>query len=146
MDLELKEIELAAKRLEPTIHRTKIESSKTFSDMTGGEIYLKFENQQKTGSFKIRGASNKIAALVERGEITSAVASSAGNHAQGVAYASHVHNIPATIVMPKSAPIAKVSATEGYGAKVVLYGDCCERVTHTQHLVHGCRQMKQRLK
>ena len=70
------------------------------------------------------GASNKIAALVERGEITSAVASSAGNHAQGVAYASHVHNIPATIVMPKSAPIAKVSATEGYGAKVVLYGDC----------------------
>ena len=70
MDLELKEIELAAKRLEPTIHRTKIESSKTFSDMTGGEIYLKFENQQKTGSFKkIRGASNKIAALVERGEI-----------------------------------------------------------------------------
>ena len=84
MDLELKEIELAAKRLEPTIHRTKIESSKTFSDMTGGEIYLKFENQQKTGSFKIRGASNKIAALVERGEITSAVASSAGNHAQGV--------------------------------------------------------------
>ena len=68
----IKEIELAAKRLEPTIHRTKIESSKTFSDMTGGEIYLKFENQQKTGSFKIRGASNKIAALVERGEITAA--------------------------------------------------------------------------
>lgn len=124
MDLELREIERAAKRLEPTIHRTKIESSKTFSDMTGGEIYLKFENQQKTGSFKIRGASNKIAALVERGEIKSAVASSAGNHAQGVAYASHVHNIPATIVMPKSTPIAKVSATEGYGAKVVLHGDC----------------------
>lgn len=124
MDLELKEVELALKRLEPTIHRTKIEKSKTFSDMSGGDIYLKFENQQKTGSFKIRGASNKIAALVERGEITSAVASSAGNHAQGVAYASHVHNIPATIVMPKSTPIAKVAATQGYGAKVVLHGDC----------------------
>lgn len=124
MDLELKEIELAAKRLKPTIHRTKIERSTTFSSMTDGEIYLKFENQQKTGSFKIRGASNKIAALVERGEIKSAVASSAGNHAQGVAYASQVHGIPATIVMPKSAPIAKVSATEGYGAKVVLHGDC----------------------
>jgi threonine dehydratase len=124
MDLELKEIELAAKRLEPTIHRTKIEKSTTFSAMTGGEIYMKFENQQKTGSFKIRGASNKIAALIERGEITSAVASSAGNHAQGVAYASHINGIPATIVMPKSAPIAKVSATEGYGAKVVLCGDC----------------------
>ncbi len=124
MDLELKDIEKAAKRLEATIHRTEIESSKTFSTMTGGDIYLKFENQQKTGSFKIRGASNKIAALVERGEIKAAVASSAGNHAQGVAYASHVHNIPATIVMPKSTPIAKVSATEGYGAKVVLHGDC----------------------
>ena len=124
MNLELNEIEKAAKRLEPIIHRTKIEMSKTFSDMTGGSIYLKYENQQKTGSFKIRGAANKITALVERGEVTSVVASSAGNHAQGVAYASHVNNIPATIVMPKSAPIAKVSATEGYGAKVVLHGDC----------------------
>ena len=124
MNLELSEIEKAAKRLEPIIHRTKIEMSKTFSDMTGGSIYLKYENQQKTGSFKIRGAANKITALVERGEVTSVVASSAGNHAQGVAYASHVNNIPATIVMPKSAPIAKVSATEGYGAKVVLHGDC----------------------
>ncbi len=124
MSLDLKEIERAAQRLEGTIHRTPIELSKTFSDMSGGSVYLKYENQQKTGSFKIRGASNKIAAMVERGEIKSAVASSAGNHAQGVAYASHVHNIPATIVMPKSTPIAKVSATEGYGAKVVLYGDC----------------------
>lgn len=123
-DLKLQEIEKAAQRLQPTIHRTKIEKSTTFSDMTDGEIYLKFENQQKTGSFKIRGASNKIAALVERGEIKMGVASSAGNHAQGVAYASHVHGIPATIVMPKSTPIAKVSATEGYGAKVVLHGDC----------------------
>lgn len=124
MDLELKEIEKAAQRLKGTIHRTKIEKNTTFSQMTGGEIYLKFENQQKTGSFKIRGASNKIAALIERDEITSGVASSAGNHAQGVAYASHVHGIPATIVMPKSTPIAKVSATQGYGAKVVLHGEC----------------------
>ena len=124
MDLPLKEIELAAKRLENTIHRTKIERSKTFSDMSGAEIYLQYENQQKTVSFKIRGASNKIAALVERGELKAAVASSAGNHAQGTAYASHVHGIPATIVMPKSTPIAKAAATEGYGAKVLLYGEC----------------------
>lgn len=124
MSLELKDIEAAAKRLAPIIHRTKIERSKTFSDMVGGDIYLKYENQQKTGSFKIRGAANKITALVERGEVSSVVASSAGNHAQGVAYASMVNNIPATIVMPKSAPIAKVSATEGYGARVVLCGDC----------------------
>ena len=124
MDLSLQEIELAAKRLSGTIHRTKIEKSTTFSAMSGAEVYLKYENQQKTGSFKIRGASNKIAALVERGELKAAVASSAGNHAQGTAYASHVHGIPATIVMPKSTPIAKAAATEGYGAKVVLYGDC----------------------
>ena len=124
MNIELQEIEKAAKRLEGTIHKTKLELSKTFSQMSGGDIYLKYENQQKTGSFKIRGASNKIAAMAERGEIKSAVASSAGNHAQGVAYASHVYGIPATIVMPKSTPIAKVSATQGYGANVVLHGDC----------------------
>lgn len=124
MDLKLKEIELAAKRLKGTIHRTPVERSKTFSELAGADIYLKYENQQKTGSFKIRGASNKIAALAERGEVKSVVASSAGNHAQGVAYAAHVHGIPATIVMPKAAPIAKAQATEGYGAKVVLHGDC----------------------
>lgn len=124
MSLDLKLIEQARERLKPTIHRTVIERSKTFSEMSGSEVYLKFENQQKTGSFKIRGASNKIAAMVERGEATSVVASSAGNHAQGVAYAAHVHNIKATIVMPKSTPIAKANATEGYGANVVLYGDC----------------------
>lgn len=124
MDLPLKEIELAAQRLASTVHKTKLERSTTFSEMTGGEIYLKFENQQKTGSFKIRGASNKIAALAERGEINAAVASSAGNHAQGTAYASKVHGIPAIICMPKSTPIAKVEATKGYGAKVVLHGDC----------------------
>ena len=124
MDLPLEEISKAKERLKDTIHKTKLEKSTTFSEMTGAEIYLKYENQQKTGSFKIRGASNKIAALCERGEIKAAVASSAGNHAQGTAYASRVHGIPATIVMPKSTPIAKANATEGYGAKVVLYGDC----------------------
>ncbi len=122
MNLEL--IEKAAKRLEPTIHRTHIERSTTFSDITGADVHLKYENQQKTGSFKIRGAANKIAALVERGELKSVVASSAGNHAQGVAYAAQANGIPATIVMPKAAPIAKVQATEGYGAKVVLHGSC----------------------
>lgn len=123
-DLPLTEIEIAAKRLANTIHKTSLDKSTTFSEMTGGEIYLKFENQQKTGSFKIRGASNKIASLVEKGEIKCAVASSAGNHAQGTAYASKVHGIPAIICMPKSTPIAKVEATKGYGAEVVLSGDC----------------------
>ena len=124
MDIDIKEIERASKRLYPLLHHTELDLSSTFSAMTGGNIYLKCENRQKTGSFKIRGASNKIAAMVERGEVSSVVASSAGNHAQGVAYAAKRFGIPATIVMPKAAPIAKVQATEGYGAKVVLAGDC----------------------
>ena len=124
MELELKDFELAQERLKPILHHTELDLSSTFSSMTGGKIYLKCENRQKTGSFKIRGASNKIAAMVERGEKCSVVASSAGNHAQGVAYAAKKFGIPATIVMPKAAPIAKVQATEGYGAKVVLAGDC----------------------
>ncbi|MBS5432202.1 MAG: threonine ammonia-lyase [Firmicutes bacterium] len=122
--MELSEIERAAERLRPIIHHTELDRSTTFSAMSGGQIYLKCENRQKTGSFKIRGASNKIASMTERAENRPVVASSAGNHAQGVAYAASRLGIPATIVMPKAAPIAKVQATEGYGAKVVLAGDC----------------------
>lgn len=124
MEIPLQEFERAAQRLKGVLHHTELDLSATFSAMTGGNIYLKYENSQKTGSFKIRGASNKIAALVERGETGAVVASSAGNHAQGVAYAAHRFGIPATIVMPKTAPIAKAKATEGYGATVVLAGDC----------------------
>ena len=124
MELELQDFERAAERLRPILHHTELDLSSTFSRATGGQIYLKCENRQKTGSFKIRGASNKIACMIERGERCPVVASSAGNHAQGVAYASSRFGIPATIVMPKAAPIAKVQATEGYGAKVVLTGSC----------------------
>ena len=104
MELELKEFEQAQERLKPILHHTELDLSSTFSAMTGGKVYLKCENRQKTGSFKIRGASNKIAAMVERGETCSVVASSAGNHAQGVAYAAKKFGIPAT--------------------RVVLAGDC----------------------
>lgn len=124
MEINLRDIEKAAERLKPILHHTELDLSSTFSRMSGGQIYLKCENRQKTGSFKIRGASNKIASMVERGETRPVVASSAGNHAQGVAYAASRFGIPATIVMPKAAPIAKAQATEGYGAKVVLEGDC----------------------
>ena len=124
MEIQLRDLELAAERLKPILHHTELDLSSTFSAMTGGSIYLKCENRQKTGSFKIRGASNKIAAMIEQGKACPVVASSAGNHAQGVAYAAKKFGIPATIVMPKAAPIAKVQATEGYGAKVVLAGDC----------------------
>ncbi len=122
--LPLSEFELASERLKSVLHHTELDLSATFSGMTGGRIYLKCENRQKTGSFKIRGASNKLAAMVERGERKPVVASSAGNHAQGVACAARKFGVPATIVMPRTAPIAKVQATEGYGAKVVLAGSC----------------------
>ncbi len=122
--LSVKEVESAAKRLKSVVHSIPLSSSKTFSNLTGAEVYLKYENQQKTGSFKVRGAYNKIMKLHETGELSSVVASSAGNHAQGVAYSANSIGIPATIVMPKSTPIAKVSATQGYGAKVVLHGTC----------------------
>ncbi len=124
MSLQVKDVELAAQRLRDAIHPIPVTYSTTFSRMSGGEIYLKHENQQKTGSFKIRGAYNKIARLMETEKLQAVVASSAGNHAQGVAFAATSLGIKSTIVMPASAPIAKVSATEGYGAKVVLHGDC----------------------
>lgn len=123
-DLTLKGIEQAAERLKGVIHNTQLSRSETFSKMADAEIYLKYENQQKTGSFKIRGAYNKIRELKEQGDVTEVVAASAGNHAQGVAFASMELGIKATIVMPKSTPIAKVKATEGYGADICLEGDC----------------------
>lgn len=123
--MQLKDIELAASRLRGAIHETPVTTSRTFSEMAGAELFLKCENLQKTGSFKVRGAYNKIAALAqEQGNLPMLIASSAGNHAQGVAYAARAMGAQATIVMPRTTPIAKVSATEGYGAKVVLTGDC----------------------
>ena len=124
MAVTLEDIKDAKERISPLLHHTEIDHSSTFSAMTGGSVYLKCENRQKTGSFKIRGASNKLAILAEQGFKNPVVASSAGNHAQGVAYASSLLGIPATIVMPMAAPIAKVQATSRYGAKVVLHGSC----------------------
>lgn len=120
--LTVKDFEAAANRLKNVIHTIPLGSSCTFSAMTGAEVYLKYENQQKTGSFKVRGAFNKIMKLHEEGGLHAVVASSAGNHAQGVAFAASSVGVKSTIVMPKAAPIAKVAATEGYGAEVVLAG------------------------
>ena len=134
--MQLKQIEQAANRLNGIIHETATHYSKTFSDISGAELYLKCENLQKTGSFKVRGACNKIARLAEAGSLPPLIASSAGNHAQGVAYAATAAGAKAAIVMPRSASIAKVSATEGYGAEVILHGSCYdeayERAVHLQ--------------
>ena len=104
------------------IRKTNLEFSETFSKICGANVYLKNEYEQKTGSFKIRGAYYKIKSLTDDEKNKGVVAASAGNHSQGVAFASHIENIPCTIVMPKNASPAKVSATRGYGAKVVLEG------------------------
>jgi len=104
------------------IKKTPLIHSPTFSDLTNSEVYLKAEFTQKTGSFKIRGAYYKIKSLSKEEKKYGVVAASAGNHAQGVAFASSLEKIPCTIVMPKNASPAKVAATRGYGANVILEG------------------------
>jgi threonine dehydratase len=120
--LTLNQIQDAQKSIHPFVHRTVLDHSTSLSFLTGGEIYLKMENLQKTGSFKVRGAANKILKLSDEEKKKGVLAASAGNHAQGVAMAASHIGIPSTIVMPESAPLVKVSATEGYGAKVILSG------------------------
>ena len=100
--LELKDFEAAAERLKNVIHNIPLSTSATFSAMTGAEVYLKYENQQKTGSFKVRGAYNKIMKRYAEGDLHAVVASSAGNHAQGVAFAASSVGVKSTIVMPRS--------------------------------------------
>lgn len=112
----------ARERIASVIHRTSVLPSRTFSEMSGNEIFLKPENLQKTGSFKLRGAYNRISTLTQEEKSKGVIASSAGNHAQGVAYSAAAHGVKATIVMPQRAPVAKVMATQSYGARVVLHG------------------------
>ncbi len=103
------------------VHKTPIEASATFSKLSGGKVYLKYENLQKTGAFKVRGALYKVYKIKDRYD--GVVAASAGNHAQGVAYAAKVFGLKSIIVMPVGAPISKIEATKGYGAEVVLAGN-----------------------
>ena len=104
------------------IRKTSLTFSDTFTQLTGSTVYLKNEFEQKTGSFKLRGAYYKIKTLSEEERKNGVIAASAGNHAQGVAYASALEKINCTIVMPTNASPAKVAATRGYGATVVLEG------------------------
>lgn len=113
----------AAKNLKGVIKETDLCYSETLSGMTNGEIYLKLENLQQSGSFKIRGAYNKMMHLSEEEKKCGVVASSAGNHAQGVAISAKKLGIKSTVVMPKNAPFAKISATRQFGAEVVLEGN-----------------------
>ena len=112
----------AHKLLKSHLHHTPLAASRTLHDITGAEIYLKAENMQRSGSFKVRGASYKLSRLSEEEYRRGVIAASAGNHAQGVAIAAAQYKIPCTIVMPETAPLVKVMATQGYGASVVLHG------------------------
>ena len=120
--LSLQDIQKAQETIKDIVKKTDILESAKLSSMTGANIYYKCENLQKTGSFKVRGACNKIANLTEKEKASGVIASSAGNHAQGVALGAKMNNIEATIVMPATAPLAKVTATKSYGANVVLDG------------------------
>jgi len=119
---DLEDILRAASLLENRIIRTPLVYSPTFSVMTGAEVWLKTENLQKAGSFKIRGAMNRIISERERIGPAGVVAASAGNHAQGVALAAREAGVPATIIMPEWASISKQEATRAYGASVLLSG------------------------
>jgi threonine dehydratase len=122
--LSYKDIEDAAKNLEGISKKTELIYSTIFSNEYGNNVYIKPENLQVTGSFKLRGAYNKICKLSEEEKKNGIIASSAGNHSQGVAYAAKSLGVKATIVMPKTTPLIKVSSTRSYGANVILHGSC----------------------
>ncbi len=115
------DVRAAAERLRGVAHRTPVVTSATLDARTGARVFLKAENLQRMGAFKFRGAYNKLVQLGPEQRRGGVVAFSSGNHAQGVALAAELLGIPATIVMPSDAPAAKLAATRGYGAEVILY-------------------------
>ena len=123
MNLTLKDVQAAAERLSGNVLLTPCTYARTLSQITGAEVYLKFENQQFTAAFKERGALNKLLSLSAKERRRGVIAMSAGNHAQGVAYHSKRLGIPAVIIMPKHTPSVKVEHTRAHGAEVILTGD-----------------------
>ena len=126
MALSPADIERARGRLDGVVRVTPVYGSETLSRLAGRSVHLKAENLQRTGSFKIRGAVNKLATLGEAEREAGVVAASAGNHAQAVAWAAREAAVRATIFVPQDAPMAKVDATKGYGAEVVMGGEAIE--------------------
>ena len=125
---------LAARdRVDKTTRQTPLEYSHTFSAMTGADVHLKLELFQRTGSFKLRGATNRIATLSPAEREQGVVTASAGNHAQGVALAATRIGVDSTIVMPEHAPISKVKATRSYGGEVVLHGEDYDEAADRAH-------------
>lgn len=121
--LTLREFEEASEIVKRVTNETKLVYSDYFSEKTGNKVYLKPENMQFTGAYKVRGAYYKISTLTDDERARGLITASAGNHAQGVAYAAKCFGVKATIVMPTTTPLIKVNRTKSYGADVVLYGD-----------------------
>ena len=121
--LTLPKFEEASEIVKKVTQETKLVYSKYFSEQTGNKVYLKPENMQLTGAYKLRGAYYKISTLSEEERAKGLITASAGNHAQGVAYAAKRYGCRATIVMPIGTPLIKVNRTKSYGAEVILYGD-----------------------
>ena len=121
--MTLEKFEEATEVVKKVITKTKLVYSDYLSEQTGNKVYLKPKNMQFTGAYKVRGAYYKISTLSEEDRKKGLITASAGNHAQGVAYAAKLYGVPATIVMPTTTPLMKVNRTKSYGAKVVLHGD-----------------------
>lgn len=121
--LTLEDFEKATETVQKVTRPTHLVYSDYFSEQSGNKVYLKPENMQLTGAYKIRGAYYKISTLSDEERNKGLITASAGNHAQGVAYAAKAYGVPATIVMPTTTPLIKVNRTESYGAKVILKGD-----------------------
>lgn len=123
LPVTLADVKAAQAALAGHVQNTPCQYSRTLSEITGAQVYLKFENHQFTASFKERGALNKLISLTDKERKSGVIAASAGNHAQGVAYHATRLGIPSVIVMPRNTPHVKVDMTERHGAQVVLFGD-----------------------
>ena len=121
--LTKKDFDDASKKVSEVTSDTKLIFSDYFSNLSGNNVYLKPENMQVTGAYKVRGAYYKISTLTDEQREKGLITASAGNHAQGVAFAAKKYGVRATIVMPTTTPLIKVNRTKAYGAEVVLYGD-----------------------
>lgn len=131
----IEDVKKARAVIQDKVQRTMVKKSPQALQIPGTEVYFKYENEQLTGSFKIRGALNKLNSLTQEERSRGIVCSSAGNHAQGAAYAAQKLGVSAHIVMPVTTPIIKINATKGYGAKVILHGDFYdEAYAHAQAL------------
>ncbi len=119
--IELADVQAAAGRLEGVAHRTPVITSRTLDELTGARVFLKAENLQRAGAFKFRGAFNAVAALPDAERRAGVATVSSGNHAQALALAARLHDVPAVILMPEDAPEGKRAATRGYGAEVIPF-------------------------